>query len=924
MPIRRSNAARLFGYDIFISFALGPSPRGTHSYASDLARRLRERDFTVFFSEDEAPPGDQLDSTLRRALLRSKALVVIANRGTLAEPRWVRREVEEFCGRHPSRPVIPISVDGALLDPALGAAAGQWLQYADRIWLDESKMAAEGGIASDAVVERLALAPTRLHANARWRWVVRGVVTGLALLAIGLAVATKVANDSERRARAELRRSIALRVAAQAPGLFGGTRVGGDERGLLQLLAAGRVTQPLADVDGAMLSALASLSQLLKVVNTGSGVTALAYSPDGSRVITGGEDGTLQLRDATTLQPIGAATRHPGAVHGIGFSPDGARLATGGDDGAVHLYSAANLRPIAAPSRVDAGGVPPLAQAGAVPPALHASAVHSIAFSPDNSRLVSGGDDGALHLWDARTGEPLGQPWRADSGLILGVAFSADGARIVSAGTDAGGEAAASLVWDLNGGRPLGPLIDAVPGAVNCVAVDPKGHLVALGLDDGSVEFWSLDSRRRVGRSAQSQGGPISSLAFSPDGGRIVAGGYDGIRLWDAQQGTAIAAIHDGHQDFVEAIAFSPDGERIVAGSADGTLRLWSATNRPPLSAVFETAQRDIYTVAYSPRGGKSIVSGSEDNDLRLWDAVSGVAVTAPLRGHRLTVNAAAFSPDGRMIASGGADGTVRRWNAVDGQPIGAPLAGHEGPVQGVAFSRDGLRLVSAGHDGTLRFWNPSTGAAVGAPLAVPGGAVYAVAFSPGGARLVSAGEDGTLRFWDAVSGAALGTPLQGPSGPIHSIAISPDGSHIVAGGTQGALWLWHAMGRAAYSGRPLRGIQSDISSVAFTPDGLRFASGSADGTLQFWETNDGAPIGPALTADESTFNPVLSLAFSPDGSRLMTGGSLGMTVWPAPDTWAGLLCAKLTRNLSPAQWREWISPEIEYQVQCPGLPAGS
>ena len=72
---KRGNAARLFGYDIFISFALGPLPRGTQSYASDLARRLRERDFTVFFSEDEAPPGEQLDGALRTALYRSKTLV---------------------------------------------------------------------------------------------------------------------------------------------------------------------------------------------------------------------------------------------------------------------------------------------------------------------------------------------------------------------------------------------------------------------------------------------------------------------------------------------------------------------------------------------------------------------------------------------------------------------------------------------------------------------------------------------------------------------------------------------------------------------------------------------------------------------------------------------------------------------------------
>lgn len=102
---KRSSASRFFGYDI--SFALGPPPRGTHSYASDLARRLRERDFTVFFSEDEAPPGEYLDSTLRTALHRAKALVVIANRATLKRPGWVQKEVEEFKRRHPTRPVIP-------------------------------------------------------------------------------------------------------------------------------------------------------------------------------------------------------------------------------------------------------------------------------------------------------------------------------------------------------------------------------------------------------------------------------------------------------------------------------------------------------------------------------------------------------------------------------------------------------------------------------------------------------------------------------------------------------------------------------------------------------------------------------------------------------------------------------------------------
>lgn len=70
---KRSFASRLFGYDVFLSFALGPPPRGTQSYASDLARRLREREFSVFFSEDEMPPGEVLDEVQIRFARRVAA-----------------------------------------------------------------------------------------------------------------------------------------------------------------------------------------------------------------------------------------------------------------------------------------------------------------------------------------------------------------------------------------------------------------------------------------------------------------------------------------------------------------------------------------------------------------------------------------------------------------------------------------------------------------------------------------------------------------------------------------------------------------------------------------------------------------------------------------------------------------------------------
>ncbi|MBP7790434.1 MAG: toll/interleukin-1 receptor domain-containing protein, partial [Zoogloea sp.] len=152
---RGTSATWLFGYDIFISFALGAPPRGTQSYASDLARQLRERDFTVFYSEDEAAPGAALNDTLRKALKQSQILILIANRGTLEDPRWVRTEAEEFRQYHPTRPIIPISIEGALNDRTLLDTVCPWLNVGETIWVDDTQEAIKLGIASREVVERL-------------------------------------------------------------------------------------------------------------------------------------------------------------------------------------------------------------------------------------------------------------------------------------------------------------------------------------------------------------------------------------------------------------------------------------------------------------------------------------------------------------------------------------------------------------------------------------------------------------------------------------------------------------------------------------------------------------------------------------------------------------------------------------------------
>ncbi|MDP2840885.1 MAG: TIR domain-containing protein [Candidatus Methanoperedens sp.] len=372
---KRSFASRWFGYDIFLSFALGPPPRGTHSYASDLARRLRERDFTVFFSEDEAPPGEQLDSTLRSALLDSKTLVVIANRDTLQDPRWVRTEVEEFRKHHPDRPVIPINIGGALQDPALATTAQEWLGYEGKIWLDEAEEAVAAGIASERVVERLATQPTRAKSNVKWRWLIRSTIALLVTLIIGLGVATKMANDSDERARAELRRAVSIRMVVDAQGMLSGVRSGGDERALLQLLAAQRIASG-AETEAGMLNGLYKFLDVNKLIGFNAPVFAVAFSPDGTRIISGSGDKALRLWDDKTGEPITLP----------------ATSRSGSEDQSMRLWYAKTGQPI---------GVPLVG---------YEKKITSVAFSHDDTHIISGGEDGNggfLLLWPAPKAWPV-------------------------------------------------------------------------------------------------------------------------------------------------------------------------------------------------------------------------------------------------------------------------------------------------------------------------------------------------------------------------------------------------------------------------------------------------------------------------------------------------------------------------------------
>jgi WD40 repeat protein/nucleoside phosphorylase/uncharacterized protein YjbI with pentapeptide repeats len=395
--------------------------------------------------------------------------------------------------------------------------------------------------------------------------------------------------------------------------------------------------------------------------------------------------------------------------------------------------------------------------------------------------------------------------------------------------------------------------------AARSVAFAPDGKRIVSGAWDNTVRIWDAASGECLS-ILKGHEGPVNSVAFSPDGKRIVSGAEDTtIRAWNAGSGDCLAILK-GHEGEVNSVTFAPDGKHIVSGAHDNTIRVWDTASGECL-AILKGHERQVNSVAFAP-DGKRIVSGAHDNTIRIWDAGSGECLSM-LKGHERGVNSVAFSPDSQRIISGAKDDTIRVWDADTGECL-TVLKGPIGGVNSVAFDPDGKRIVSGEGNKTIRVWDAGSGECL-AILKGHKDMVNSVAFSPSGKRIVSGAWDNTIRIWDAGSGECLAI-LKGHEDRFWSVAFSPDGKRIISGGDDNTIGIWDASSGECLAN--LRGHKAPVRSVAFSPDGKHIVSGAADKTIRIWDADSGECVA-ILKGHEDM---VLSVAFSSDGKRIVSG----------------------------------------------------
>jgi eukaryotic-like serine/threonine-protein kinase len=563
------------------------------------------------------------------------------------------------------------------------------------------------------------------------------------------------------------------------------------------------------------------------------------FSPDGSRIVTGGWDKTAKVWDARTGTPILSLKGHTDAVE-ASYSPDGSRIVTASWDKTAKVWDAAM-------------GAQVLALIG------HGKALTAASFSPDGSRIVTASYDQTARVWDAKSGALIFS-LKGHTLLLHSASFSPDGSRVLTASDDG-----TARIWDASTGsqiRNLGPH----PGGALSASFGPDGSRVITNDRRGPVRIWDANTGAEILAFKGEVG--AESVSFSRDGSRVLIVCSNTAKVLDAATGVESLVLR-GHASSVQKASFSADGSRIVTASDDGTAKVWDASTSAE-SLTLSGHSASVQRASFNPDGSRILTAGW-DNTAKVWDGRTGALILS-LKGHSDACFGASFSPDGPRIVTASNDRTARVWDAETGAVI-LTYHGHSAPLDDASFNPDGSQIVTASEDGAVKVWDARTGAEI-LTLQGHGAYVSSALFSPDGLRILTASHDDTARTWDAKTGEEILT-LKGHGGWVTSASFSPDGMRIVTTSYDKTARVWDAKSGALILS--LKGHTQLLISAASSPDGSRIATASADGTAKVWDARTGTEV----LSLKGQGNIVMSASFSPDGSRIVTSSNDGTArVW--------------------------------------------
>ncbi|MCP4699568.1 MAG: AAA family ATPase [Gammaproteobacteria bacterium] len=599
---------------------------------------------------------------------------------------------------------------------------------------------------------------------------------------------------------------------------------------------------------------------------TGTGLSALALSPDGRLLAAAGEEGVL-LFDAHSGERLQHLPGDGSPVNSLVFHPQGKWLAGAGKN---ILFWSPSFLAASRPPLPD--GQPQWQQTN-----RWFGRASALALSPDGTRLATGGYDSNITLWDTETGKPM-HSFSGHTQQIIRLSFSASGKLLASASYDD-----TARLWKINSGDSLH--IFKHTGNVRSLSFSPDGKRLATGGDDKNIRLWNVATGRII-RRLQGHRAKISALRFAADGRYLASGGYDRIlRLWDTERGVTVRVLQ-GHREEVTAIhslvSQSEEDFSLFSAGADGMLIRWEWT-LPWQKTADLPGEPSVAAIAPD---GKSVAAGFADGALRLYSLPDARLLETREEAHDDRIRRLTFSPAGDLLASSDNE-TAKLWRINlsekerKGPWIESEAQSEMEGVHTVLFAPDGL--AAADYEGQITLFT-IIGASRDAHPANTGtegtrhkrtfqaheGFITSLAFDAKGTRLLSSG-DGRMSLWD-ISGD-LSAPLQDfpEAQQVIAAALSPDGERAIGVEADGTVRIY-----ASRDGRMQQQIEGGqkVFRAIFSKDGQRIATINKDAVMRVWDLNDNKELFTLSFSANNIFPAVLSdwdfsIRCLPSGCRL-------------------------------------------------------
>ncbi len=503
------------------------------------------------------------------------------------------------------------------------------------------------------------------------------------------------------------------------------------------------------------------------------------FSPNGLYAITTGADQTVRVWDTGTENKERFLGRLVSVADKVRFSPEpeSTRFAVLGKNGKVVLFEIGSGNVLAELRHESNQSNRPLV-----------SDITNFAFSPDGKIIATAGQDGIVHIWDAKDGKPR-HSLRGHRNAVLSVAFSPNGKKVVTASSDL-----TARIWEVDDEKLL-QVLTGHTGAVGSASFSKDNRLVITtgNDDDGAVaRIWDAETGKLVDRLTEHSGAVAKADFISQD--RILTADEEGvIRVWDNSSGRVISAVRTAKTNVV---AISPDGEIAATLDNNGRVVLTSirSSNEQKVLTLEVEAKRnapEILSLVFSPNGQK--LAAALSDGAYIWNLSQSVGKRLTELGYRRIDNIA-FSPDGlRMVIAesnrGLIDGTAKVFDADTGNSL-IRLDGHLGPIRSVAFSADGKKIVTTGNDLKLKLWEAQTGKLLSELHANT--LIHQAAFSPDDRWLIGAGENGQAMLWDIRNSTLIGLFEVSPDKAVKSIAFNSSGDLFVTASSDGAARIFN------------------------------------------------------------------------------------------------------------------------------------